>query len=70
MVQASSTSGSGSGSGSSSIGGSSPGAASSSGCSGEAGSDEQPFLLPLMTLSKVKLPTESVPLQIFEPRYR
>ena len=29
-----------------------------------------PFILPLMTLSKCKLPTESVPLQIFEPRYR
>lgn len=39
---------------------------------GEAGSSgkQQPFLLPLMTLSKVKLPTESVPLQIFEPRFR
>ncbi|PSC70354.1 serine threonine kinase isoform A [Micractinium conductrix] len=39
-----------------------------------AGSTEDaaaaPFLLPLMTLSKAKLPTESVPLQIFEPRYR
>ncbi|KAL4433228.1 hypothetical protein ABPG77_003276 [Micractinium sp. CCAP 211/92] len=28
------------------------------------------FLLPLMTLTKAKVPTESVPLQIFEPRYR
>ncbi|KAL4448385.1 hypothetical protein ABPG75_005604 [Micractinium tetrahymenae] len=35
-----------------------------------SGSEAAPFLLPLMTLSKAKVPTESVPLQIFEPRYR
>jgi hypothetical protein len=45
-------------------------AASCSGRGGEAAEQQSEFLLPLMTLSKVKLPTESVPLQIFEPRYR
>lgn len=54
------------GSGSSSSAGGS-GEASTSRRGGEAGGGE-PFLLPLMTLSKVKLPTESVPLQIFESR--
>lgn len=33
-------------------------------------SSQEAAVLPVMTLSKVKLPTESVPLQIFEPRYR
>jgi hypothetical protein len=59
-------------------GGSSSGSvASSSSSSGDGGGDAsggppppQQFLLPLMTLSKTKMPTESVPLQIFEPRYR
>ena len=58
-------------------GGSSNGSNASSSSSGDgAGSASggppppQQFLLPLMTLSKTKMPTESVPLQIFEPRYR
>lgn len=36
----------------------------------DGGSGGEPFLLPLMLLRKAKLPTESVPLQIFESRYR
>lgn len=77
VLQASGGSAGSSSGSTSSAGGSGGDAASPSGRGGEAGSEqseagggEQPFLLPLMTLSKVKLPTESVPLQIFEPRYR
>ncbi|EFN56382.1 hypothetical protein CHLNCDRAFT_144919 [Chlorella variabilis] len=44
--------------------------ASSSGASSGGAGGTEAFMLPLMTLSKCKMPTESVPLQIFEPRYR
>ena len=58
---------------SSSSGGSGSGEVSSGGGGGDSAPPpppQQQFLLPLMTLSKAKMPTESVPLQIFEPRYR
>ncbi|KAL4857698.1 hypothetical protein ACK3TF_002126 [Chlorella vulgaris] len=60
---------------SSDVGDASSSASSSSNSSGSDSTDasssgRKEFLLPVMTLSKVKLPTESISLQIFEPRYR
>ncbi|GBG88290.1 hypothetical protein CBR_g46856 [Chara braunii] len=35
-----------------------------------AGEEENQFVIPILPLGKVKFPTEPIPLQLFEPRYR